>query len=107
MIRYLIGFEWICSVLYLALLVLSIVKSKKFTFMVPLGVIIAIVYIVIANKLLVLSPYIYILLYILPVIIFVISKEKVKNFPTDRFFIGFNLTLSAWFIFVRVGSLLL
>lgn len=107
MIGYLIGFEWVCVVLYLVMLILSIVKSKKFTFMVPLGVVIAIVYIVIANKLLILSPYIYVLLYILPVIIFVINKEKVKNFPTDRFFIGFNLTLSAWFIFVRVGSLLL
>lgn len=107
MIRYLIGFEWVCAVLYLVMLVLSILKSKKFTFMIPLGAVVAIVYIVIANKLLVLSPYIYILLYILPVIIFVINKEKVKNFPTDRFFIGFNLTLSAWFIFVRVGSLLL
>jgi len=107
MVKYLISFEWVCVVLYLVMLILSIVKSKKFTFMVPLGVVIAIVYIVIANKLLILSPYIYVLLYILPVIIFVINKEKVKNFPTDRFFIGFNLTLSAWFIFVRVGSLLL
>lgn len=107
MIGYLIGFEWACVVLYLAILVLSILKSKKFTFMVPLGAVVAIVYIIIANKLLILSPYIYVLLYILPVIIFIINKEKVKNFPTDRFFIGFNLTLSAWFIFVRVGSLLL
>lgn len=107
MVKYLISFEWVCVVLYLVMLISSIVKSKKFTFMVPLGVVIAIVYIVIANKLLILSPYIYVLLYILPVIIFVINKEKVKNFPTDRFFIGFNLTLSAWFIFVRVGSLLL
>lgn len=107
MVKYLISFEWVCVVLYLVMLILSIVKYKKFTFMVTLGVVIAIVYIAIANRLLVLSPYIYILLYILPVIIFVINKEKVKNFPTDRFFIGFNLTLSAWFIFVRVGSLLL